>query len=368
MKRIVSIFITLIITIFSLNGCFGEKIDIGITLAQTHIDRGEKDGDFLKAEAEKYGYKTVLQWADGDQAVQNNQISGFLKQKVKVIIIGNVNDGVDPVIVEAKRKGAIIIAYDRLIQGTNNYEYFITFNSYKAGELQAESIIKGLNLDAVSPASPKYITLFAGSHKDTNSYFLFQGAIDTLLPYIDSGALVVIGPLPLHYTEPEFGDIAVRDALPENAKRRMDAILKGAASRITLDAILSPNDAISLAIIEACMENSKYREKLPVITGQDAQFSSMMSIKSGEQYSTIFNNTEKLAEAAIMLADQLIKGKSVNIPGVIIADGDLSEIGYTRIGYVKTLLLEPILITRDNITVPAEAGFYTDEQADQLRQ
>jgi putative multiple sugar transport system substrate-binding protein len=87
-----------------------------------------------------------------------------------------------------------------------------------------------------------------------------------------------------------------------------------------------------------------------------------MSIKNGEQYSTIFKDTAKLAEAAILLADQILKGEPINIPGAVLASGDLASIGDTGRKVVNAYLLDPILVPRDNLNVPVEAGFYERPQ------
>jgi putative multiple sugar transport system substrate-binding protein len=367
MKKLLAALLVVLLAASFVISCGGSKVDIGIAMPETHVERWVKDGNQLKVEAEKLGYKSAVQWANADQATQNQQIQSFLTRGAKALIIGNINEGVGSAITTAKQDGAVVIAYDRIIQGTHNYEYFITFNNYKVGTLQGQSIVDGLNLSAATAAAPKYITLFAGSPTDANANFFFQGAMDVLLPYINSRVLVVVGPAPKHYTDAAFQQIATENWMPEVAKRRMEALLIGDARDVTLDAILAPNDTLARALLEACKADSKYQVKLPVTTGQDAEFDSALSIKNGEQYSTVFKDTAKLAEAAVLLADQLIKGEAVNIPGTVLATGDLEAIGFTGTGNVKTLLLDPILVTRNNINVPVDAGFYSDAQSAQLR-
>ena len=74
-----------------------------------------------------------------------------------------------------------------------------------------------------------------------------------------------------------------------------------------------------------------------------------------------------MAEAAILLADQIIKGQTPSIPGAVLASGDLAKIGDTGKKVVKTYLLDPILVTASNLNVPVDAGFYEDAQASQLK-
>ena len=370
MKKFLTVSVMILIAVSLLVSCGGggKKTVIGIAMPETHVERWVKDGNSLKAEVEKRGYSGLVQWANADQPTQNQQIAGFLTQGAKALIIGNINDGVGAAVSDARRENAIVIAYDRIIQGTHDYGYFITFNNYKVGTLQGQSIVDGLKLSSATAAAPKYITLFAGSPTDANANFFFQGAMDVLLPYIEKGVLRVVGPFPRHYTEPAFQQIATENWQAPIAKARMEALLIGAASNVTLDAVLAPNDTLARAILEACKADAKYQGgKLPVASGQDAEFDSAMSIKNGEQYSTIFKDTAKLAEAAALLADQLLSGKPVNVPGTVLAGGDLGQIGYTGTGYVTTYLLDPVLVTKSNLQVPVEAGFYTDAQASQLR-
>jgi len=223
------------------------------------------------------------------------------------------------------------------------------------------SIVDGLKLDTVSESDPKYITLFAGSPTDGNAFFFFDGAMDVLLPYIDKGVLKVVGPFPRSSADTNnFQRIATENWQAPIAKTRMENLLSNEARSVTLDAVLAPNDTLARAIIQACKADAKYRSKLPVVTGQDAEYESAESIKNGEQYSTVFKNTAKLAEAAIILVDQALKKQTISIPGAILAEGDLKEIGNTGKKYVKAYLLDPILITKDNLSIMVDAGFYDD--------
>ena len=342
---------------------------IGLAMPETHTLRWIKDGNSLKAEAEKKGYRAEVQWADANQAQQNQHIQSFLTQGAKAIIVGCLNDGVNSVVAEAARDGVVVIAYDRLIQGSADYDYFITFNSFKVGVLQAQSIVDALNLDAATAANPKYITLFAGAVTDDNAHFFFNGAMSVLLPYIDRNVLRVVGPLPRNSRADiaNFQRITTENWQAPIAKTRMENLLNNDARDVTLDAVLAPNDPIARAIIEACKADAKYRNRLPIVSGQDAEFDSVLSVKNGEQHMTVFKDTAKLAEAAIILTDQILKGQPINIPGAELATGDLREIGNTGRKYVQVYLLDCQAITKDNISIPVNAGFFTDAEAAQLR-
>ncbi|MDR1618739.1 MAG: sugar-binding protein [Treponema sp.] len=342
---------------------------IGIAMPETHVLRWQKDGASLKSFAEAKGYRAEVAYGDADQNQQNRQIQGFLTQSAKLLVVGNINDGVNSVIADAARDNVAVIAYDRLIMGSADYDYYITFDNFKVGQFQGQGIEQGLKLKAATAASPKYITLFAGSPTDNNSKFFFDGAMSVLNPYIDSGVLKVVGPYPKTSADnANFQRIATENWQAPIAKTRMENLLSNDARSVTLDAVLAPNDTLARAIIEACLADAKYAGgKLPVVTGQDAEFDSALSIKNGQQYMTVFKDTAKLAEAAIILADQILKGQTPSIPGASLASGSLTSIGDTGRKVVKAYLLEPVIITKDNISIPVNAKFYTDAEAAQLR-
>jgi putative multiple sugar transport system substrate-binding protein len=342
---------------------------IGIAMPETHVQRWIKDGNELKADAEKLGYRAEVQWGNADQTQQNQQIQSFLTQGAKGLIVSCVSDGVTSVIADAARDKVVVVAYDRLIPNSADFDYFITFNNFKVGELEAQGIIDGANLAAGTPANPKYITLFVGSPTDMNSAFFFDGAMDKLNPLIEAGGVKVIGPYPKSSKDTSaFQQIATENWQAPIAKTRMEALLSNDARDVVLDAVLSPNDTLARAIIEACKADANYANKLPAVCGQDAEFDSALSIKNGEQISTVFKDTAKLAEAAVSLLDQVLKGNlTPTIPGAVLASGDLLSIGDTGKKVVKAYLLDPIMVTKANLNVPVDAGFYSDAEAAQLK-
>jgi putative multiple sugar transport system substrate-binding protein len=365
MKKILAVLLVLAVASSMMVSCKGKGGSlIGIAMPETHVLRWVKDGNSLKAEAEKRGYRAEVQYGDANQPTQNQQIQSFLTKKAKALVVGCIAEGVASVIAEAAKDKVVVVAYDRIIANSADYDYYITFNNFKVGVLQAQSIVEGLKLDSATTAAPKYITLFAGSPTDGNAAFFFDGAMSVLNSYSDKGVLKVIGPYPKDSSDTNnFQRIATENWQAPIAKTRMENLLSNEARSVTLDAVLAPNDTLARAILEACKADAKYRGKLPVTSGQDAEFESAMSIKNNEQYSTVFKDTAKLAEAAILLIDQVLKGQPVNIPGAILASGDLEKIGYTGKKTVKAYLLDPILVTKDNLDVPIKAEFYERPQA-----
>ena len=346
------------------------SVFIGLAMPETHVQRWIKDGAALKMHAESRGYRAETAFANMDQELQNRQIRDFLKAGARLIVIGSINEGVLPAVAEAAKQKVDVIAYDRIISNSADYDYYITFNNYKVGQFQGQGLEDGLNLRNADAANPKYIALFAGSPTDGNAFFFYDGAMSVLNPYIKKGVLKVVGPYPETSKDKNgFMAIATENWQAPIAKARMEKLLKEDAKNITIDAVLAPNDTLARAIIEALKSDPKYGVgKWPLVSGQDAEVDSILAIKNGEQYMTIFKDTAKLAEAAVMLADEILKGnKNPVIPGAVLASGDLLSIGDTGRKVVKAFLLEPVFINNNNWHFPVQAGFFTPEEEIRLK-
>ncbi len=332
-----------------------EGAFVGLAMPETHVERWQKDGAALLADAQAKGYKAEVAYGDADQSKQNQQIQDFLTKGAKLVVIGSVNEGVGSVVADAATDGTIVIAYDRLITGSKDYDYYITFDNYKVGTFQGKAIESALNLPKASKSKPKYITLFAGSPTDNNAKVFFDGAIDVLRPYVEKGVLKIVGPAPLKSSDAAFTKITTENWKADIAKARMENLLNNDAAKVTLDAVLAPNDTLARAIIEACAADAKYTKKLPVVTGQDGEVASIAAIRDGKQNMTVFKDTRKLASATIELADALLQGKTPNIAGA-----RLDTTSYdTGKKIVKAYLLEPVIVNKDNYkAIMIDSGYY----------
>jgi putative multiple sugar transport system substrate-binding protein len=345
-------------TIFAAGGSESGGLDVGIAMPETHVARWVTDGEALEANIEAMGYSAEVAFGDGDQTKQNQQIENFITRGVKLLIVASINTGVNTVLDEAAEEGIEIISYDRLLMDSADFNYYITFNLSKVGELQGQSIVDALDLDTTTET--KFITLFAGSPTDNNAYFFYDGAMSVLNPYIDAGKLEVVGPYPRTSADKEnFNRIATEGWRAEVAKTRMENLLNNAAQGVVLDAVLAPNDPVGRAIIEACSNDAKYdtTAKLPVVTGQDGELATVQYIRDGKQYMTVFKDSRLLAAATAQLAKAIIEGTTPSIAGTVKTEFD------TRKKMVETYLLSPIAVTKDNyMEVIIDSGYYDESE------
>ena len=155
------------------------KGSIGISMPTKSSARWIADGDNMVKVLKERGYKTDLQYADDDSPNQLAQIENMVTKGAKVLVIASI-DGttLSRVLQNAADKGVKVIAYDRLIKGSKNVDYYATFDNFQVGVLQAQSIVDKLGLK--QGKGPFNIELFGGSPDDNNAFFFYDGAMSVL--------------------------------------------------------------------------------------------------------------------------------------------------------------------------------------------
>lgn len=331
---------------------------VGVTMPTKSSERWIHDGDNVKAGLEKLGYKVDLQYAENDIPTQVNQIENQITKGAKVLIIASIDGtAITTQLQEAADKKIPVIAYDRLIRNSPNVDYYATFDNYKVGVQQATSLLTGLGLKKADGSEgdakgPFNVELFAGSPDDNNATFFFNGAMDTLKPYISSGKLVVKS------GQTDFKTVAILRWDPATAQKRMeDIITKTYTGGTKVQGVLSPYDGLSIGILSA-LKSSGYGtagQPYPVVTGQDAELASVKSIIASEQYSTIFKDTRQLADVSVKMADTLLKGSTPEVNNTKDYDNGKKV--------VPSYLLEPVIVDKSNYEkVLVGAGYYTKAQ------
>ncbi|MGV9630550.1 multiple monosaccharide ABC transporter substrate-binding protein [Streptomyces sp. NPDC003487] len=325
---------------------------IGIAMPTKSSERWIADGNNVKKDLESKGYQTKLVYGEDDPDQQVSQIENLITQGVKALIVAAIdNKSLGNVLQQAKDANIPVIAYDRLILGTPNVDYYASFDNEKVGQLQANYIVDKLGLK--SGKGPFNIELFAGSNDDNNTKYFFNGAMSVLKPYVDSKKLVVrSGQTALNQVTTLRWDGAT-------AQRRMDDILTKSYKSARVDAVLSPYDGISIGILSA-LKSDGYgsgNKPLPVLTGQDAELASVKSIIAGQQTQTVYKDTRQLAKVASGMVDAVLTGKKPEVNDTKTYDNGAKV--------VPAYLLQPVSVDKTNYDkVLVAGGYYT---ADQLK-
>ncbi|MCW5222389.1 multiple monosaccharide ABC transporter substrate-binding protein [Verminephrobacter aporrectodeae] len=323
---------------------------IGISMPTKSSARWIADGDNMVKVLRERGYQTDLQYADDDIPNQLAQIENMITKGAKVLVIAAIDGStLSRVLQNAADKAIKVIAYDRLIKGSKNVDYYATFDNFQVGVLQAESIVDKLGLK--QGKGPFNIELFGGSPDDNNAFFFYDGAMSVFKPYLDSGKLVVRSKqLGMNKVGTLRWDGAV-------AQARMDNLLSAYYGKDRVHAVLSPYDGLSIGILSS-LKGLGYctaQQACPVVSGQDAEVPSMKSILKGEQHSTVFKDTRELARVAANMVDAVLSGKQPEINDTKTYDNGMKV--------VPSYLLKPVAVDMSNWNpVLIGSGYYKESQ------
>ena len=332
-----------------------DKGTIGISMPTKSSARWIADGDNMVKVLKDRGYKTDLQYAEDDIPNQLAQIENMITKGAKVLVIASI-DGttLSRVLQSAADKGVKVIAYDRLIKGSKNVDYYATFDNFQVGVLQATSIVDKLGLK--QGKGPFNIELFGGSPDDNNAFFFYDGAMSVLQPYIDSGKLVV------RSKQTGMNKVGTLRWDGSVAQARMDNLLSAYYGKDKVHAVLSPYDGLSIGILSS-LKGVGYctaQQPCPVVSGQDAEVPSVKSILKGEQYSTIFKDTRELAKVTVAMVDAMMAGKPPEVNDTKTYDNGKKV--------VPSYLLKPVAVDKTNWKeVLIGSGYYTEAQLKAFR-
>jgi len=344
------------------DGMMEEGGTIGVAMPTQTSERWIADGDAVKTGLEEAGYEVDLQFAGDDIPTQSQQIDNMITNGVTALIIAAIDGtALSGQLQAAADAGIPVISYDRLIRDSENVDFYVTFDNYEVGVQQATALLVGLGLltedggegDAEGPFN---VELFAGSLDDNNAHFFWQGAIDTLQPFLDDGTLVV----PSGQTDIE--QAATLRWQQETAQKRMEDLLTAnyVGTDKKVEGVLSPYDGLSRGIITA-LQNNGYSGEIgdgfPVVSGQDAEIASVKLIADGVQHSTIFKDTRKLAAQAVVAAEAYLAGEE--------PEANDTETYDNGVKVVPSYLLESDIVYADNIQeLLVDSGYWTAEEVE----
>jgi D-xylose transport system substrate-binding protein len=265
--------------------------------------------------------------ADQDAAKQQQQVEGALAQGADVLVLDAVDaSAVASLVHQATQKNIPVIAYDRLISGIG-YEYYVSFNNVRVGEMQGEALLTALN--AKGTTTKGKIVMINGAPTDPSSADYKKGAHNVLDGKVEIGR---------EFDTPDWS--------PNKAQEEMEGAIT-ALGRDNIVGVLSANDGMAGGAI-AAMKRAGYTA-LPPITGQDAELAAVQRILTGEQYMTIYLDIRAQAEKSAELAVALAKGQKPAAPTTV-------DNGTTAI---PSFLLDPVAVTADKVKdTIIKDGFY----------
>ena len=185
MKKFVSLLLALVLCI-ALIGCAAKTQTpsgdakselIGIVLPTKEESRWLNDQKYFN---EIFGsdYNYEILFSQNNSATEKTNVETLISKGAKIIVLCAYDATASAAAVnDAKKEGITVISYDRLIMGTDQLDYYVTFDSCSVGKAQADYLIqqagseKGINL-----------YMYSGALTDNNSVLFFEGAWKALQP------------------------------------------------------------------------------------------------------------------------------------------------------------------------------------------
>ena len=341
---------------------------IGISMPTQSLERWNRDGSYLDQQFQAAGYETIVTYSDNDTNRQVNDIQNMIAEDVDLLVVAAIDgEALNTVMNEAGEAGIPIIAYDRLIMN-DNVSYYVSFDNYTVGTLQGYTVgtLQGQyivdTLDLENQDGPFNIELTAGDPADNNAPYFFQGAMDVLQPYIDSGKLVVVS------GQTDFDTVATAAWDTQTAMERAQNILASYyADGTEVDAWLCSNDSTSLGVTQAIQSDYAGANKSEIIiTGQDGDVANLKNIKDGIQSMTVYKAVANEAVVTLDLAKAILNGDTIDETLITNSAWDF-ECSYDTESYATSeghncpsFLLVPDVVTADNMQEKlVDTGYYT---------
>ena len=347
--KTLQLILMIMILLGALSGCRRKDPDakvIGISAPSNDIQRWAVETVQMENKLKEKGYEVIIQYASSDISMQISQIENLIAKDADVLVVipveaASLGEAMDM----AVEHQIPVISYDMLITNTDAVSYYTTFDNYKVGRIQGQYVRDRLDLDH---ANRTYnIEFTAGDPGNNNAGFFYNGAVDVLKPYLDSGVLKILS------GQDSFGKCATPSWNTEKAQQRAENILASYYNSEDVDVWLASNDTTALGVSSAL--SVSYKGSYPLITGQDCTLINVRNILNGKQAMSVFKDPAMLIDATINMIDEIILNKPVTVNDTVTY--------FNGIKTVPSYLCEPIYVDKDNcIEVLTSSGFYTLEQ------
>ena len=310
----------------------GNIPKIGFSIEAMKGERWQTDLDSFVTRAKQLGAEVISADANGDDDRQFLQVKDMIKAGIKVLVLLPHDSTKAARIVDAAKSANVrVISYDRLVPNSD-VDLYVSFDRAEVGWMQANYLVKH---------APKgnYV-LIAGSPNDEGAKALHDQQIKVLQPYVDRGEIKVVA------------DGYTKDWLPTEAYLFMLKAIDSTQGNIA--AVVASNDGLAGGAIQALREHNLAGKVL--VSGQDADLSAVICIAQGTQSMTVYKPVSNEAAVSAEEAVRLAKGEATRA----------NKVRSNGKPDVPTILLKPMVVTRDNIkTTVVKDGFQTLQRINQ---
>ena len=309
----------------------GAKVGVILPDTSTSARYESFDRPLLDKALRAEGLDPDIQNAQGDVQKFSTLADGMITSGVKVLILDSINTDVGAAVEKkAQAAGIPTIDYDRLNLGGSS-DYYVSFDNTKVGALQGQGLAQGL-----SGKQGAQVIEIEGAATDNNATLFYQGQQTVLKPMYDSGALKLVASQRIPNWDNQAGGNTFEQFLTANGGK--------------VDGVLAANDGLAGAVVTVLKKTGLSGKA--IVTGQDATADGLQAILRGDQYMTVFKPIVDEANGAAKLAGALAKGDKAGADAL--ATSTTQDTKSNRA--VKSLLLTPILITKDKVKQVVDQG------------
>lgn len=331
-----------------------EGIQVGIVLPTKDEPRWLQDQAQFEKILGDAGFTNQVLFSQGSSATEKTNVETLISQGISVLIIcAQDGSAAAAAVEEAKTAGVTVIAYDRLITGTDAVDYYVTFDSVAVGEAQGQYLI-----DNAPEGSGIPLYLYAGAATDNNAFLFFEGAWKVLQPKVADGTFVIANSSEAaalqdkaELTRDEQAKIigqVTTDWDFNVAKSKAEAHLTAAGADLKGDVlVLAPNDGTARSIADVFATDKDITSYS--ITGQDSEKASVQYVIDGKQSMTVFKDTRTLAADSVKMAVSVLKGET-----------PVTDTTYNNEAKdVPAKQTDIIVVTKDNVKAALiDSGYY----------
>ena len=313
------------LVLMCVSGCDdAPKPKIGISFGVGEAKRWPAEKGYMEERAQELGMEVETRFNKADAPkTQMQDCFELIDSGISVLIlIPRDARKANEILAYAKKKNVKVISYARAVMG-EDIDFFVGYDTYRIGQ--------SLGLHLTEKTYKGNLAILKGDKNDFNSPLLYDGAMISIRPLVERGAIHMIL------------DECVNGWSVELAKRILtDAIIK---NDYKIDAVFAHNDIFAGAAAEVVKELGI---KNPVIiTGMDAETPALKRLLEGTQDATV-------AYTAVNEAYNMATKKKPNVN---------SEFDNESKFKIDAFLINGKLITRENIDrVLIAPGHFTHEQ------
>jgi D-xylose transport system substrate-binding protein len=294
----------------------GEQPFVGFSFPSFEHFRWAHDRRYFETRADELGMRYVIQGAEEDPTVQEQQVDAMLAQGIQALVIIPVNIESGVALVDRVKSDAEIpiISYN-FVTPTASMDYWTARDNFQVGELQAK--------EALEKAEKGNWVIVSGPPGVDVAQQKTEGAMRVIQPHIDSGEITIVSQ--------EFHE----GWSPESALNQVENALTQTNNDI--QAVVANEDGLCLGSLQALTEQGLDGEVW--ICGEDVFPEVAQGIVAGTISASAWTDLIQMGQSAANAAYALARGETPESNDEFDADGTM----------IPGMRIDSRLVTRENL-------------------